>query len=73
MGRIDEARDGATRALSDLVGGLLPLASRDLQAEVDEKLAQVPNRLNEFGYDPFAPSQDNAAAIASWRDWLARQ
>jgi 1-acyl-sn-glycerol-3-phosphate acyltransferase len=56
--RFESQPGGISRALSDLVGGLLPLSTRDLQAEIDERLAAVPNRLNEFGYDPFGLSPD---------------
>ncbi|MBW2267910.1 MAG: acyltransferase family protein [Deltaproteobacteria bacterium] len=34
------------------------MATRELQAEIEAKLAQVPNQLNEFGYDPFGLSPD---------------
>ncbi len=31
----------------------LPLAMREIYEELDERLAQVPTELNEYGYDPF--------------------
>jgi 1-acyl-sn-glycerol-3-phosphate acyltransferase len=46
------------RVLTDLVGGLLPLSLRDLQAEIEERLEKVPNRINEFGYDSYGLSPD---------------
>lgn len=49
---------GWRRALGDLAGALLPLAARDLQAGIDERLAKIPNRINEFGYDPYGLSPD---------------
>lgn len=47
------ARRGFTRALGDLVGGLLPLSVRDLTRELDDRIRKLPTRLNEFGYDPW--------------------
>ena len=49
---------GLTRALGDLVNGLLPLSTREVQAEIEDRLAKLPNRLNEFGYDPYGLSPD---------------
>ena len=46
------------RVLTDLVGGLLPLSLRNLQAEIEERLEKVPNRINEFGYDSYGLSPD---------------
>ena len=60
---------------SDLLGGLMPLSLRRLQAEVDERLAKIPNRLNEYGYDPygFSPaymSRGVAPAALIYRHWF---
>ena len=44
--------------LTDLMGGLLPLSLRDLRAEIEARLEKVPNRINEFGYDPYGLSPD---------------
>lgn len=33
--------------------GLLPTPVRSVLAELDERVARVPTRLNEYGYDPF--------------------
>ncbi len=44
--------------LADLVGGLRPLAVRDLQDRIDERLERLPNRLNSYGFDPYGLSPD---------------
>ena len=49
---------GAGGILTDLVGGLLPLSVRKLQNEVRERLRKIPNRINEFGYDPYGLSPE---------------
>jgi len=66
MGGALVTRDsGVKRALVDLVGALLPLSVRDLEAEIEERLAKIPNRINEFGYDPygFSPEWMRRSAI----------
>ena len=45
-------------ALADLVGGLRPLAVRDLQDRIDERLERLPNRINAYGFDPYGLSPD---------------
>jgi 1-acyl-sn-glycerol-3-phosphate acyltransferase len=40
-------------ALADLAGALVPLSARRLQQRVAERLQRIPNRLNEFGFDPY--------------------
>jgi 1-acyl-sn-glycerol-3-phosphate acyltransferase len=45
-------------SLTDLASGRLPLPLRELSSELDERLAKVPNRLNEYGFDPFGLSPD---------------
>lgn len=47
------ASRGFTRALGDLVGSLLPLAVRDIQRDLDDRIRKIPTRLNEFGFDPW--------------------
>jgi 1-acyl-sn-glycerol-3-phosphate acyltransferase len=49
---------GLRGALDDLAGALVPLAARDLQARIDDQLARIPNRLNEFGFDPYGMNVD---------------
>lgn len=46
------------RALGDLAEGLLPLSIREVQTEIEDRLAKLPNRLNEFGFDPYGLSPD---------------
>jgi 1-acyl-sn-glycerol-3-phosphate acyltransferase len=48
--------NSGTSALADLAGALLPLRARDLQGEIDDRLAKIPNALNEYGYDPYGMS-----------------
>jgi len=52
-GALVKRDSGVKRALADFVGALLPLSVRDLQTEIEERLAKIPNRINEFGYDPY--------------------
>jgi 1-acyl-sn-glycerol-3-phosphate acyltransferase len=51
-------RSGIVQAWVDLAGAALPLAVRDLQRELEQKLAKIPNRINEFGYDAYGLSPD---------------
>lgn len=46
------------RALGDLAEGLLPVSIREVQTEIEDRLAKLPNRLNEFGFDPYGLSPD---------------
>jgi len=39
--------------LRDLAGALLPLSARGLGPEIEERLAKIPTRLNEYGFDQF--------------------
>ncbi len=69
------ARGGSLRALSDLAGAFVPLSLRDLAATLDHRLAKVPARLNEYGYDPFGMSpaaMRRALLPAAWlyRTWF---
>ena len=50
--------DGIRTALADLTGALVPLSARGLQRELEERLQQIPNRLNEFGFDPYGLSPE---------------
>jgi 1-acyl-sn-glycerol-3-phosphate acyltransferase len=49
-------RSGARAALTDLIGALLPLAALNLQARIDERLDNIPNQLNEYGFDAYGMS-----------------
>jgi 1-acyl-sn-glycerol-3-phosphate acyltransferase len=40
-------------AFADLAGALVPLSAREAQDELRERLGQVPNRLNEYGFDGY--------------------
>ena len=46
-----ESRSRWMQTLGELAGAATPLAVRDLRSELADKLAKVPTRLNEFGYD----------------------
>ena len=50
------ARSGALDALVDLAGAMLPLRARHLQTVIDDHLSQIPNKLNEYGYDAYGMS-----------------
>ncbi len=47
------ARSNALEALVDFAGAMLPLRARDLQITIDDHLREIPNRLNEYGYDAY--------------------
>jgi len=57
--------DGIRTALTDLTGALVPLSARGLQRELEERLRQIPNRLNEYGFDPYGlcPESVRRAAL----------
>jgi 1-acyl-sn-glycerol-3-phosphate acyltransferase len=57
------ARQESGSIFGDLAGALVPLAARDLVLEVEDRLRKIPNRINEYGYDPYGLSPD----------WLRRQ
>jgi 1-acyl-sn-glycerol-3-phosphate acyltransferase len=50
------AKSGALDALIDFAGAMLPLQARNLQTVIDENLSQIPNELNEYGYDAYGMS-----------------
>ncbi|HXV37402.1 MAG TPA: lysophospholipid acyltransferase family protein [Myxococcota bacterium] len=50
------SRSSALEALVDFAGAMLPLRARDLQRTIDDHLRAIPNRLNEYGYDPYGMS-----------------
>ncbi len=73
------SQSNASRAggiLTDLVGGLLPLSVRKLQNEIRERLRKIPNRINEFGYDPYGLSPEwmerNALPVVALYRWYFR-
>jgi 1-acyl-sn-glycerol-3-phosphate acyltransferase len=43
-------------ALADLAGALMPLRARDLQTQIDQRLAKIPNQLNGYGFDAYGMS-----------------
>ncbi len=49
---------GALMALADFAGAMLPLSARDLQSQLDERLAKIPNAINDYGYDPYGMSPE---------------
>ena len=72
-----------TRALSSyrppprpgLVRRLLPQALRELVEQVEHRVARIPTRLNEYGYDPFGldPEYGRQLTVAMclvYRHWL---
>ena len=52
------AEGGIRTALSDLAGALVPLSARSLQRELEERLQEIPNELNEYGFDPYGMDPD---------------
>jgi 1-acyl-sn-glycerol-3-phosphate acyltransferase len=46
------------QALVDLAGALLPLSVRGLRAEAEQRLAKIPNRINDFGFDAYGMSPE---------------
>lgn len=59
------AESGLRDAISDLAGALVPLGARDLQNDLSDRLAKIPNRINEYGFDPYglAPSWMRSLAL----------
>jgi len=47
------AHSSALDALADFAGAMLPLRARNLQTVIDDHLSQIPNKLNEYGYDAY--------------------
>jgi len=45
-------------ALADFAGALLPLSARDLQAQIEERLAMIPNEINAYGFDAYGMSPE---------------
>jgi 1-acyl-sn-glycerol-3-phosphate acyltransferase len=45
-------------AFADLAGALVPLSAREAQDDLRARLGQVPNRLNEYGFDGYGLNPD---------------
>ena len=58
---------GVMRTLQELVSGFLPLSTRDLKREIADRLARIPNRINDYGYDAygFSPKWMQSMAVPS--------
>jgi 1-acyl-sn-glycerol-3-phosphate acyltransferase len=58
---------GIGGALRDLGGAVVPLSARGLGQEIEERLAKIPTRLNEFGFDQFGlePARIKSQALLS--------
>ena len=58
---------GVMRTLQELVNGFLPLSARDLKREIADRLARIPNRINDYGYDAygFSPEWMQSMAVPS--------
>lgn len=58
---------GVMRTLQELVSGFLPLSARDLKREIADRLARIPNRINDYGYDAygFSPKWMQSMAVPS--------
>lgn len=56
---------GVMRTLQELVSGFLPLSTRDLKREIADRLARIPNRINDYGYDAygFSPKWMQSMAV----------
>lgn len=68
------SRSSGVRAMArDLLGAVVPLSVRELEREVDERLAKVPTRLNDFGYDPFGFSPAEIRPTARFAALLYRR
>jgi 1-acyl-sn-glycerol-3-phosphate acyltransferase len=51
-------RPTRSSALGDLLGAVLPLSARDLALGVEERIAKLPNRINEYGFDAYGLSPE---------------
>ena len=51
-------RPTRSSALGDLLGAALPLSARDLALGVEERIAKLPNRINEYGFDAYGLSPE---------------
>jgi 1-acyl-sn-glycerol-3-phosphate acyltransferase len=44
---------GLRSALSEMAGALVPLSARGAQRDLEQRLQEIPNQLNEYGFDPY--------------------
>jgi 1-acyl-sn-glycerol-3-phosphate acyltransferase len=51
---------GALDAVMELLGRMVPDGLRELAAELEDRVRKVPNQLNEFGFDPYGMSPEEA-------------
>lgn len=50
-------------ALADLAGAAVPLSVRELDAEIGDRLSKVPTAVNEYGFDRFGLSPQEARRL----------
>lgn len=55
---------GVMRTLQELVSGFLPLSAHDLKREIADRLARIPNRINDYGYDAYGFSPEWMQSMA---------
>jgi 1-acyl-sn-glycerol-3-phosphate acyltransferase len=68
-------RSNLREALGDLAGALVPLSSLDASREYRERMARIPTRLNEYGFDPYGlepayVAQTSLPAVLLYRHWF---
>jgi 1-acyl-sn-glycerol-3-phosphate acyltransferase len=51
-------------ALRAWLSGRIPESARALEAEIDDRIRRVPNRMNEYGFDPYGLSLETARKMA---------
>ena len=57
---MEKKRGGFLGALSDLLGAAVPLSVRELETEIGDRMHKIPTVLNEYGYDRFGFSPEEA-------------
>jgi 1-acyl-sn-glycerol-3-phosphate acyltransferase len=62
-------------ALGDLAGALVPLSALDASREYGERMARIPTRVNEYGFDPYGLEPAFVArtalpAVLLYRHWF---
>ncbi len=57
---MEKKRGGFLGALSDLLGAAVPLSVRELETEIGDRMHKIPTVLNEYGYDRFGLSPEEA-------------